>query len=66
MPKSGPSIEMTVKPYETAWNATLFWRAFVASPTCMAVKTKAMYTVADASQDKLSCKKPPYWFQGAI
>lgn len=58
-----PRIEKTVKPYDADWNALLLARAFVARPTCMAVRTIAMYIVVDVSQVKLSLKKLPYWFQ---
>ncbi|KAI1270310.1 hypothetical protein F5Y18DRAFT_421802 [Xylariaceae sp. FL1019] len=43
-------MEKTVSPYEADWKAWSSARASVASPTCIAVKTIAMYTVAEASQ----------------
>jgi hypothetical protein len=49
MAARGPNIEKTVNLYDADWKALLSARDLVARPTCMAVKTMAMYTVADAS-----------------
>ena len=56
-------MEKTVKPYDADWNLLLYFSLSAASPTCMAVRTMAIYTVVDASQVKLSWKKLPYWCQ---
>lgn len=56
-----PRIEMMVKPYDADTNELLLCRLSRANPTCMAVRTMAMYTVVDASQVKLSWRKLPYW-----
>lgn len=50
----GPKIENIVNLEDTDWKTLLFPRDFVASPTCIAVKTITMNTVEDASQVKLS------------
>jgi hypothetical protein len=54
-------IVNTVKPYDAAWKMLSSANAFVAKPTCMAVKTIAMYASTDASQAKLSWRKLLYW-----
>ena len=58
-----PKIKKTVNPYDADWKASLSARDFVARPICIAVRTTAMYTIADASQAKLSGKKVLYWCQ---
>ena len=40
--RRGPKIEKTVNPYDADWKASLSARDFVASPTCMTVRTMAM------------------------
>lgn len=50
----GPTIEKTVETYDADRKASLSARAFVVSPTCIAVRTMVRYTVAEASQAKLS------------
>jgi hypothetical protein len=49
-----PRIEKMVKPYDADTNELLPCRLSRANPTCMVVRTMAMYTVVDASQAKLS------------
>lgn len=53
----GPRMEKTVNLYDARWKPTFSWSRLVARPTCIAVSTKAMETVAVAIQTRLSRKK---------